>query len=85
MRANISTQAKTWLRIEMSARVEPVAILRGSSSAPREAGALRAAPGLRALTARSGPGVGGARGLASGLVLAPPRPLPSRRGGPIPR
>ena len=32
MRPNIRTHAKTWLRIEMSARVEPVAILNGSSS-----------------------------------------------------
>ncbi len=32
MRPNISTHAKTWLRIEMSARVEPVAIWRASST-----------------------------------------------------
>src|SRR4029450_191217 len=32
MRPSISIQAKTWLRIEMSARVEPVAMSFGSSS-----------------------------------------------------
>ncbi len=46
MRANMRIQAKTWLRIEMSARVIPVAIWWGSSSgsAARRRSSLMAAP-----------------------------------------
>ena len=56
MRANIRIHAKTWLRIEMSARVIPVAILRGSSSgsAPVACSSLMAAPYFAAAPATGG-------------------------------
>ena len=83
MRANISIQAKTWLRIEMSARVEPVAIFAGLPPRARRRGWLRASRARRAAAAppwrRAATGLHRrCRRRADRSPRSPPSPAPSR-------